>query len=69
MHDARNPVLQKPCHHLGFTNDRLDIGRDNMPLYIHTDRQELLLMILTRYVQAVEQGFVPFVGYLFCDDN
>ena len=40
-----------------------------MALYIHPDRPKLLLMILTRDVQADEQGYVLYGGYFFCDEK
>ena len=69
VRDAWDPVLQKPCHHLGYGNDSLDINRDNMTLPKHPDCPKLLLMILTRDVHADEQGFVPYGGLFFCDDK
>ena len=65
VRDAWDPVRWKPCHHLGYGNDSLD----NMELHIHPDRPKLLLMVLTRDVQADEQGFVPYGGPFFCDEK
>ena len=70
MNDAWDPVLQKPCHHLGNANNSLDIAQDTMALPIHPDRPKLLLMIVTRRdVQVDEQGFVLYGGHFFCDDK
>ena len=69
MRDAWGPVRQKSCHHLGYANDSLDKARDNIALRIHPDRPKLLLMVLTRDVQADEQGFVPYGGTFFCNDK
>ena len=60
---------KKPYYHLGYTNDSLDKTRDNLTLHIHPDRPKMLLMILTRDVRGDEQGFVPYGGLFFCDDN
>ena len=32
VRDAWDPILQKPCHHLVYTNHCLDRARDNMEL-------------------------------------
>ena len=56
-------------HHLCYGNDSLAIARDNMALQIHPDRRKLLLMVLTRDVQADEQGFIPYGGSFFCYDK
>ena len=69
VRDAWDPVPRKPCHRLGYANDSLDIARDNMALYIHPDRPKLLLMILTRDVQADGLGFVSYGGLFFCNDK
>ena len=47
VRNAWDPVRQKPCHHLFYKNNNLDIARDNMSLYIYPDRPKLLLMVLT----------------------
>ena len=33
--DAWDPVAGRQCHHLGYTNDALDMARDNMTFFIH----------------------------------
>ena len=40
-----------------------------MALHIHPDWPKLLLMILTRDVQADVQGFVPYRGSFFCEEK
>ena len=34
VRDVWDHVAGRPCHHLGFTNDALDMARDNMTIFI-----------------------------------
>ena len=52
LRDAWDPVRHKRYHHSRYGNGSLDIDLDNMALHIHPDWPKLLLMVLTRNVQA-----------------
>ena len=66
--DAWDPVAGRPCHHLRFTNDALDMARDNMTFFIHRLRPTALLVVMTKDTPAGLQGFNPYGGPYWCHD-
>ena len=48
VRDAWDPVARRPCHHLGLTNDALDIARDNITFFIYRLRPNALIVVMSK---------------------
>ena len=68
VRDAWDPAAGRPCHHLGFTNDALDMVRDNMTFFIHRLRPTALLVVMTKDTPSGLQGFNPYGRPYWCHD-
>ena len=68
VHDDWVPVVVRPCHHLGCTDDALDSARDNMTFFSHRLRQNAPLVVMTRDMPSDKHGFDPYGGPYRCHD-
>ena len=68
VRDAWDPVASSPFHHLGFTNDALNMVQDNVTFFIHRLRPAALLVVMTKNTLAGLQSFNPYGGPYWCND-
>jgi hypothetical protein len=72
VRDAWNPDLNKPCCKLAYSNDSMDLTKDNATLGVNPNFPMSLLFIATKDINADPAHtlpiYLPYGGKYWCDD-